>query len=106
MARFQTQEPNGLAVQQLEVLVRTAVFKSANALVGFLLQEAANRIDAEYQPKPGQQYKGRVRLQVEGMFGSFPLERDYYYHPGKEQGHYPADAALGLENGHTPALTR
>ena len=40
------------------------------------------------------------------MFGSFALERDYYYHPGKEQGHYPADAALGLENGHTPALTR
>ncbi len=71
MGRFQTQELNGVAVQQLEVLVRTAVFKSANALVGFLLQEAANRIDAEYQPKPGQQYKGRVRLQVEGMFGAF-----------------------------------
>jgi hypothetical protein len=32
MGRFQAQEPNGLAVQQLEVLVRTAVFKSANAL--------------------------------------------------------------------------
>ena len=46
MGRFQAQEPNGLAVQQLEVLVRTAVFKSANALVGFLLQEAAHRIDA------------------------------------------------------------
>jgi hypothetical protein len=106
MGRFQTQELNGLAVQQLEVLVRTAVFKSANALVGFLLQEAADRIDTDYQAKPGQQYKGRVSLQVEGMFGSFALERDYYYHPGKEQGHYPADAALGLENGHTPALTR
>ena len=53
MARFQAQEPNGLAVQQLEVFVRTAGFKSANALVGFLLQEAANRLDADYQPKPG-----------------------------------------------------
>src|SRR5215204_5880920 len=40
------------------------------------------------------------------MFGSFPLLRDYYYHEGKKQGHYPADAALGLESGHTPALTR
>ena len=76
MGRFQAQEPNGLAVQQLEVLVRTAVFKSANALVGLLLQEAAHRIYADYQRNPGQQYKGRVRLQVEGMFGSFPLERD------------------------------
>lgn len=50
MVRFRSQEPNGLAVQQLEVLVRTAVFKSANALVGFLLQEAARRIDADYHP--------------------------------------------------------
>jgi hypothetical protein len=106
MARFQGQTPNGVAVQQLEILVRTAVFKSANALVGFLLQEAANRIDAAYQPKPGQQSKGRASLRVDGMFGSFELERDYYYHEGKNQGHYPADAALGLETGHTPALTR
>jgi len=106
MARFQGQTPNGVAVQQLEVLVRTAVFKSANTLVGFLLQEAANRIDAAYQPKPGQQAKGRASTRVDGMFGSFELERDYYHHEGKNQGHYPADAALGLETGHTPALTR
>ena len=41
MARFGAQEPTGARVQDLEVLVRTAVFKSANTLVGFLLQEAA-----------------------------------------------------------------
>ena len=106
MARFQAGEPNGVAVQQLEVLVRTAVFKSANALVEFLLQEAADRVDAAYQPRPGQQYKGRVSVQVDSMFGSFALRRAYYYHEGKQEGHYPADAALGLETGHTPALTR
>ena len=106
MARFRAQELNGLAVQQLEVWVRTAVFKSANALVGFLLQEAADRIDADYQARAGQRYKARVKLRVEGMFGAFVLERDYYHHEGKKQGHYPADVALGLENGHTPALTR
>jgi hypothetical protein len=106
MARFRVQDLNGLAVQQLEMLVRTAVFKSANALVGMLLQEAADRIDADYRAQASQCSKGRVRLQVESMFGSFLLERDYYYHAGKKQGHYPADAALGLENGHTPALTR
>ncbi len=106
MARFRAPELNGLAVQELEVLVRTAVFKSANALVGFLLQEAADRIDADYQAKAGQRYKGRAKLRVEGMFGALVLERDYYHHEGRKQGHYPADAALGLENGHTPALTR
>ena len=106
MARFHAGQTNGVAVQELEVLVRSAVFKSANAIVGWLLQQAAERIDASYQPKPGQQYKGRVSIQIAGMFGKFPLERDYYYHPGKKEGHYPADAALGLEGGYTPALAR
>jgi len=106
MARFQATEPNGVAVQQLEVLVRTAVFQSANQLVGYLLQQAADRIDAAYQPKPGWQCKGRVPLNVDCIFGFFILERDYYYHPRKKQGHYPADAALGLEGSCTPALAR
>jgi hypothetical protein len=106
MARFGAQEPTGTLVQELEVLVRTAIFKPANDLVGHLLQSAADRIDAAYQPKPGQVRKGRDFCRVQGLFGLFPLERDYYYHEGKKQGHYPADAALGLEVGYTPALAR
>jgi hypothetical protein len=106
MEHFGGQTPNGLAVQQLEVLVRTAIFKPANALMQWLLQQAADRVDAAYQPAPGQQRKGRECLQVDGLFGTFPLERDYYYHEGKKQGHCPADAALGLEVGYTPALAR
>jgi hypothetical protein len=106
MAHFQDQKPCGQLVQELEVLVRTAVFKSAGALVGVLLQQAADRSDAAFEPKPGEQRKGRETLQVQCLFGSFPIRRDYYYHPGKKQGHYPADAALGLEVGYTPALAR
>jgi hypothetical protein len=106
MARFQGQAPTGSLVQELEVLVRTAIFRPANALVGQLLQGAADRIDAAYQPKPGQVRKGRVSVQIQGLFGRFDLQRDYYYHVGKAQGHYPADAALGLEVGYTPALAR
>jgi len=106
MSRFQAGQPTGIAVQELEVLVRTAVFKSANILVGWLLQQAADRIDAAYQPKAGQQYKGRVGIHLDGLFGTSRWERDYYYHPGKKEGHYPADAALGLEGSHTPALAR
>ena len=93
-------------MQELEVLVRTAIFKPANALVGHLLQAAADRIDAADQPRPGQVFKGRQACQVQGLFGCFPLERDYYYDAGKKRGHYPVDAALGLEVGHTPALSR
>jgi hypothetical protein len=106
MASFRAGKPDGVAVQQLEVLVRAAIFKPASTLVGFLLQEAADRVDAAYQPKPGQQRKGRECLQVDGIFGRFELQRDYYYHAGRKRGHYPADAALGLEGDKTPALAR
>lgn len=106
MARFEAVEPTGVAVAQLEFLVRTAVFKSANDLVGWMLQQAVDRIDAAYQPKPGQERKGRETINAQGIFGRFDLNRDYYYHAGKKQGHYPADAALGLEGGYTPALAK
>src|SRR5690349_13468009 len=82
------------------------MFKPATALVGFLLQAAAEQIDAAYQSKPGEQRKGRASVTVDCIFGSFVLERDYYYHAGKGSGHYPADAALGVEGGKTPALLR
>jgi hypothetical protein len=106
MAQFQSQVPAGDAVAQLEMLVRAAVFRSANELMGWLLQQAADRIDAAYQPKPGEARKGREAIAAQGIFGPFPLARDYYYHAGKGQGHYPADDALGLEVSYTPALAK
>jgi hypothetical protein len=106
MAQFAAQAPSGEAVQQLEILVRTAIFKPATDLVAFLLQQAIDRIDAAYQAKPGEHYKGRQGLEVQCLFGSFALVRDYYYHPRRKAGHFPADAGLGLEGGYTPALAR
>jgi hypothetical protein len=106
MAQFQSHAPTADAVAQLEMLVRAALFKSASQLVGWLLQQAADRIDARYQSKPGQTRKGRETIRVQGMFGCFDLTRDYYYHKGKEQGCFPADEALGLEVCYTPALAK
>src|SRR3954470_21225062 len=57
-------------------------------------------------PSPARNAKGGSALGLMAVFGSFELKRDYYYHPGKNQGHYPSDAGLGLENGRTPALAR
>ncbi len=71
------------------MLVRTALFKSAKELVGWLLQQAADRVDAGHQPKPGDARKGRETIRVQGMFGSFDLTRDYYYHAGKSRAGAP-----------------
>jgi hypothetical protein len=75
MARFQAAEPTGVAVQQLEVLVRTAIFQPAVALVGYLLQDDADRIDASYQPKLGERRMGREPLTLQGVFGFSELKR-------------------------------
>ena len=64
MTQFAALPPSGEAVQQLEMLLRAALFKTASELVGFLLQQAADRIDAAYQPKAGQVRKGRESLFV------------------------------------------
>ena len=108
MSRFQSADPGQLAVEALdfEVLLRTAVFKSTNQLMSHLFQKLADRIDAAYQPKAGYGRKGRAEITIDCIFGSFKLDRDYYYHEGKKAGHYPVDAALGLEGGRTPALAR
>src|SRR6267154_1927345 len=97
ITRFESQAPQGNVVAELEIMVRTAIFKSATELVGWLLQQAAQRIDEAYQPKPGEVRKSRETVQAQGIFGGFKISRDYYYHAGKEQGRYPADDALGLE---------
>lgn len=93
-------------VPQLEVLLRLAIFQPANQLVQHLLQARADQIDSAYQPRVGMHYKGRETITVQGIFGCFELERDYYYAPQEKRGHHPADAALGLEAGNTPALAR
>jgi len=58
IATFGNKSPKGSDVAELEVLVRTAIFKPANDLVGMLLQKAANGIDAALYPQTGRGVQG------------------------------------------------
>lgn len=106
MARFAASAPSGQLLQSIEPLIRIAVFKPANQVVGVLLQQAIDDFDQSYQPKPGYRYKGRAELDVQCLFGWHRVRRDYYYNADRKEGYCPADSALGLENGSTPWLTR
>jgi hypothetical protein len=105
MDQFLSQSVTGPSVLQLEGLVRAALYRKGTDIVGYLLQAAADRIDMTYRPQVGESRKGRETIEAQCLFGAFPLQRDYYYSP-VSGGHYPADAAFGLEAGHTPALVR
>ena len=105
MDQFLAKAATGPSVLAIEGLIRTALFRKGTDIVGYLLQATADRIDAIYQSQAGETRKGRETIEVQCLFGSFTLQRDYYYSPVRG-GHYPADATLGLEAGHTPALVR
>jgi len=105
MDQFLAKAATGPAVLQIEGLIRTALFHQGTAIVGYLLQAAADQIDAAYTPGPGETFKGREAIQGQCLFGNFRLLRNYYYSPVRG-GYYPADSALGLDVGYTPALVR
>ncbi len=89
---------------ELEREFRTALLAAGAGVFGKLLQQRIDQIDANFQAKPKQVHIGRRPFTVATVFGEVPIKRDYYY--DGEQGHCPADAALGLESHFTPALAR
>lgn len=106
MDAFAAGSVSGIAVERFEKMLRTAIFKPMAEFFGQALQEAAERHDEAYRPRPGEKRKGCPELEVCCIFGAFTLRRDYYHHAGHKHGHCPADAALGLEGSLTPALAR
>lgn len=108
MSRLLTTDRSQLAVAALdfEVLLRTAVFQDTRQLMEYLFQTLVDQIDAAYQLQPGFARKNRVAVTLQCIFGPVTLKRDYYYNEVKHEGHYPADVALGLVGGLTPALAR
>ncbi len=88
----------------METAFRSLLMQSARQIFGPLLQQRVDQIDADYQARPHLRRHGRRPLQVDTLWGTVRIVRDYYQ--GPQGGHCPADAALGLEGSATPALAR
>ena len=97
--RLQTQEGSAVSLQEMEVLLRTAVFKPTKALVAYLFQRRADHLDATYQPKIGETRKGREALVVECIFGMFKLERDLLLSPRQKAGPLSSRCGFGFGRG-------
>jgi hypothetical protein len=94
----------GASLLEWEQAFRRAVLVVGCQVFGPLLQQRIDQIDAQFQPKPGQQFMGRRAVEVWTLFGRIRIQRDYYH--GVEGGHCPADCGLSLEGHATPALAR
>jgi len=106
LSAFVAQPPTGRTTRQLELDLRAAAFQLLGPIVAAALQAAIDRVEADYQPKKFEQWKGWAALEVRSLFGTHRLLRAYYYNPKTRQGHHPADAALGLQGSYTPALAQ
>jgi len=91
---------------ELEREFRTALLCAGAPVFAQLLQGRIDRIDADYQARVSQVRIGRRSVRIETLFGEVPIQRDYYHEAQRQEGHCPADAALGLEGLCTPALAR
>jgi len=96
--------PGRETLLDLEVHFRSALLAVGLQLFRPLLQERIDHIDLGFIPKPSHRRVGRRSLKVETLFGVATVQRDYYL--GKDGGHFPSDAAMGLEGSTTPALAR
>lgn len=89
---------------RFERTFRDLILQSAGKLLQPVVQALVDQFDASFQPRPKQRLVERRHLEITGLFGSMHIYRDYYW--DGQQGHCPADAALGLEGAYTPALSR
>lgn len=94
----------GAHVLAWEQQFREALLAVGRQLFGPRLQQRIDQIDSAFQPQPDQRLIGRRAIELSTLFGPVRVERDYYL--GRQGGHCPADAGLGLEGSATPALAR
>ena len=92
------------SVLEWEQQFRDALLAVGAQLFGPMLQKRIDQIDSEFQARPDQDFIGRRAIDVCTLFGEVRVQRDYFL--GKEGGHCPADAGIGLEGSATPDLAR
>ena len=88
------------------MLVRTAVFKSANQLVGWLLQQAVDRSDAAYQAKPGEVRKGREASKPRESLAASLWREITTITPAKTKVIIPQTTLWVWKSSYTPALAK
>lgn len=80
------------------------LLQAGTKLLEPVVQALVDQYDASFQPPPRLRWIERRPLEIQGLFGSMQIVRDYYF--DGRSGHCPADAALALEVAYTPALAR
>jgi hypothetical protein len=89
----------------VEIGLREALHQDGRRWLESLLNDPSLPLAGDVS-QPGEKCSAGVRRQVESVFGTLTLKRNYYYSAPTGSGRYPLDQALGLVEGYTPMLAR
>ena len=89
----------------MELGLREALRKDGLQLLEKLLQSLQESLPATELRRGEKRHADRPR-QIDTIFGTIHLRRDYLYSPDTQQGRVPLDEALGLIDGSSPGLVR
>jgi len=92
-------------LEAVELGLREALLKDGRAL----LEQLYNQADLEVPnntSQPGEKcHPGRAK-EIQTLFGTIVVRRNYFYAPGTQRGRFPLDEALGLVHSFSPGLVR
>lgn len=92
-------------LEAVELGLREALFKDGRQLLEKLLEEGALDLPNDAS-QPGEKCHPHRAKQIETLFGSVTIRRNYFYGGSAEPGRIPLDEALGVVDGSSPGLVR
>jgi hypothetical protein len=87
-------------------MIRAAVAHIGAEAMRTVLQDRADRADAQRVTPPNMTRERRSPIWIRSLWGDFPIWRAYYTRQGGGDGSAPADSLLGLWSSCTPATAR
>jgi hypothetical protein len=92
-------------METVELGLRQALLKDGRALLEKLYNQPGLRVP-DNASRPGEKcHPARVK-DIQTLFGSIPVGRNYFYQAENKTGRCPLDQALGLVHSFSPALVR
>ena len=92
-------------MEAVELGLREALFKDGRKLLERLYHQEGLKVPEDVR-RPGEKCHPRRTKNIQTLFGTIQVTRNYYYDPATRAGRFALDQALGLVHSFSPALVR
>ena len=92
-------------MEAVELGLREALFKDGRKLLEQLYNQDGLPVP-DNASRPGEKCHPQRAKDIQSLFGTLQLRRNYFYDPQTDTGRFPLDQALGLLHSFSPALVR